>query len=57
MLDNKGLYDSVQLGALTLSNRVFMALLTRNRADANDVSGPMAKTYSSTSFSTIRSAR
>jgi 2,4-dienoyl-CoA reductase-like NADH-dependent reductase (Old Yellow Enzyme family) len=33
MLDNKGLYDSVQLGALTLSDRVFMAPLTRNRAE------------------------
>jgi N-ethylmaleimide reductase len=45
MLDDKSLYDSVQLGALTLSNRVFMAPLTRNRANANGVPGPLASTY------------
>ncbi len=45
MRDNRGLYDSAQLGTLTLTNRVFMAPLTRNRADTNGVPGPMATTY------------
>src|SRR5262250_127589 len=40
-----GLFKSAQLGSLTLSNRVFMAPLTRNRADANGVPGALATTY------------
>lgn len=45
MIHNKSLYDPGQLGSLTLSNRVFMAPLTRNRADTDGVPGPMATTY------------
>jgi len=45
VIDNNGLYDSVQLGSFTLSNRVLMAPLTRNRADANGVPGALATTY------------
>jgi N-ethylmaleimide reductase len=39
------LFESVQLGSLVLANRVFMAPLTRNRADANGVPGELAATY------------
>lgn len=45
MIDNNGLYDSVQLGSFTLSNRVFTAPLTRHRAVANGVPGALATTY------------
>jgi N-ethylmaleimide reductase len=39
------LFESVQLGSLVLANRVFMAPLTRNRADAYGVPGELATTY------------
>jgi len=39
------LYDSIVLGGMTLSNRVFMAPLTRNRATPNGVPGRLASTY------------
>jgi N-ethylmaleimide reductase len=39
------LFESVQLGSLVLANRVFMAPLTRNRADANGVPSELAATY------------
>jgi N-ethylmaleimide reductase len=39
------LFDSVQLGPFTLANRVFMAPLTRNRADADGVHSELAVTY------------
>jgi hypothetical protein len=38
------LFESVQLGSLVLANRVFMAPLTRNRADADGVPGELAAT-------------
>jgi N-ethylmaleimide reductase len=39
------LFEPVQLGSLVLANRVFMAPLTRNRADADGVPGELAATY------------
>jgi N-ethylmaleimide reductase len=39
------LYDPIVLGDMTLSNRVFMAPLTRNRADADGVHSELAVTY------------
>ncbi len=39
------LYDPINLGDLTLGNRVFMAPLTRNRATPSGVPGPWASTY------------
>jgi N-ethylmaleimide reductase len=39
------LFESLQLGSLVLANRVFMAPLTRNRADADGVPGALATTY------------
>jgi N-ethylmaleimide reductase len=39
------LFESVRLGSLVLANRVFMAPLTRNRADADGVPGELAATY------------
>lgn len=39
------LFESVQLGSLVLANRVFMAPLTRNRAEADGVPGELAATY------------
>ena len=39
------LFESIQLGSLVLTNRVFMAPLTRNRADADGVPGELAATY------------
>jgi N-ethylmaleimide reductase len=39
------LFESVQLGSLVLANRVFMAPLTRNRADADGVPGELAANY------------
>ena len=39
------LFESVRLGSLVLANRVFMAPLTRNRADSNGVPGELAATY------------
>ncbi len=39
------LFQPVQLGRLTLPNRVVMAPLTRSRAGAGDVPGPLAATY------------
>ncbi|MGO9434405.1 MAG: alkene reductase [Terracidiphilus sp.] len=39
------LFESVQFGSLTLTNRVFMAPLTRNRADGDGVHSELAVTY------------
>jgi len=39
------LLQPIQLGSLTLANRVFMAPLTRNRAAASGTPGPWAATY------------
>ena len=39
------LYDPIVLGDMKLSNRVFMAPLTRNRATPNGVPGRLASTY------------
>ena len=39
------LFESIQLGSLVLENRVFMAPLTRNRADADGVPSELAATY------------
>jgi N-ethylmaleimide reductase len=39
------LYDPIVLGDMKLSNRVFMAPLTRNRAMPNGVPGQLASTY------------
>ena len=39
------LFDPVQLGSLVLANRVFMAPLTRTRADADGVPSKLAATY------------
>lgn len=39
------LFDPFRLGDLTLANRIVMAPLTRNRAAAGFVPGPMAPTY------------
>ena len=39
------LFEPVQLGSLVLANRVFMAPLTRTRADANGVPSEFAATY------------
>ncbi|MFB9324702.1 alkene reductase [Paenibacillus aurantiacus] len=42
---SKDLFEPVQLGDLTLANRMVMAPMTRNRADANGVVTPMMVTY------------
>jgi N-ethylmaleimide reductase len=39
------LFESIQLGSSVLANRVFMAPLTRTRADADGVPGELAVTY------------
>lgn len=39
------LFEPVQLGSWVLANRVFMAPLTRNRANADGVPGELAATY------------
>lgn len=39
------LFDSLDIGDLRLQNRVFMAPLTRNRAQPDGVPGPLAATY------------
>jgi len=39
------LFEPVQLGCLALANRIFMAPLTRNRADADGVPSEFAATY------------
>lgn len=41
----KSLFDPIALGSLLLKNRVFMAPLTRNRADSDGVPGPLTGTY------------
>ena len=41
----KTLFETIQLGSLALRNRVFMAPLTRNRADVQGVHGELAVTY------------
>jgi N-ethylmaleimide reductase len=45
MTDTKTLFDPAQTGILSLPNRVLMAPLTRNRAQANGVPKDMAQTY------------
>lgn len=44
-MTNRSLFQPYQLGALTLTNRVVMAPLTRNRAGEGLVPGPLAATY------------
>jgi len=39
------LFAPFTLGDLTLANRMVMAPMTRNRADANGVASPMMETY------------
>jgi N-ethylmaleimide reductase len=39
------LFDPVQVGDLALANRIVMAPLTRNRAEAGNVPSPLAATY------------
>jgi N-ethylmaleimide reductase len=41
----KRLFETLQMGTLVLRNRIFMAPLTRNRAGADGVPGPLAATY------------
>ena len=41
----RSLFEPVQLGSLVLANRVFMAPLTRNRANADGVHTKLAATY------------
>ncbi len=41
----KSLFDSVQLGPLTLPNRVFMAPMTRSRANPDGVHSELAASY------------
>ncbi len=41
----KSLFESVQLGPMTLPNRVFMAPTTRNRANPDGVHSELAATY------------
>lgn len=41
----RSLFEAVQLGSLVLKNRVFMAPLTRNRANADGVPGELAAMY------------
>lgn len=42
---NASLFDSYRLGDVTLTNRIVMAPLTRNRAIAGNVPGPLAPQY------------
>jgi N-ethylmaleimide reductase len=39
------LFDPIDLGDLHLGNRVFMALMTRNRARPDGTLGPWAEAY------------
>ena len=41
----KRLFETIQMGSLVLRNRIFMAPLTRNRADADGVPSELAATY------------
>ena len=41
----RSLFETVELGSLVLNNRIFMAPLTRNRADADGVPGELAAIY------------
>ncbi|MDF2811462.1 MAG: alkene reductase [Microvirga sp.] len=45
MSANDPLFQSFQLGDLSLPNRIVMAPLTRNRAGAGDIPGDLAATY------------
>ena len=45
MTKNASLFTPVQMGELSLPNRVVMAPLTRNRAQSDGVPGPLAATY------------
>ena len=44
-MTEKTLFEAYKLGSLTLSNRVVLAPLTRNRAGAGLVPSPLAATY------------
>jgi N-ethylmaleimide reductase len=44
-MSNPSLFTSYSLGPLSLANRIVMAPLTRNRAGAQFVPGPLAATY------------
>ena len=39
------LFDPIELGRITLRNRIVMAPMTRSRAGAGDAPGPMNATY------------
>lgn len=45
MTDLAPLFQPIRLGKLTLRNRIVMAPLTRNRAAADNIPGPMAALY------------
>lgn len=45
MTAHRSLFKPLQLGAITLPNRIAMAPLTRNRAAAGNVPGPLAARY------------
>jgi len=45
MMTAPNLFSPFQLGPLTLPNRIVMAPMTRNRAGAGNVPGPLAATY------------
>lgn len=44
-MTQNSLFEPYTLGSLSLSNRIVMAPLTRNRADTDFVPGPLAATY------------
>ena len=44
-MSRESLFTPLKIGPVTASNRIFMALLTRNRADASGVPGELAQTY------------
>ena len=43
--DNAKLFQPLKLGRIELANRMVMAPLTRNRAEAGNVPGPMTVEY------------
>lgn len=45
MIETSPLFDPAEMGELNLSNRIFMAPLTRNRAQADGTPKTMAQTY------------
>lgn len=44
-LTGTSLFDPIQFGSIKLKNRIVMAPMTRSRAGAGDVAGPMNATY------------